>query len=133
MATSRYFLFQNHTHLPVPYRPDARAMTSDLNGDPSFALFALASERRPNHRPALVQRAEQRQALRPGSLWDRGVRWIVVHRDLERGQEGTAITEEILEALYGKPKVFATKAIFTVSPKGSEVAPRDAWIQRLSE
>ena len=108
-------------------------MTSDLNGDPTFALLALASERRPNHRPALLQRAEERQALRPRSLWDRGVRWIVVHRDLERGQEGTAITEEILEALYGKPEVFGTKAVYTTSPSGSEVIPSDDWLQKLSQ
>lgn len=132
MATSRYFLFQAHTRSPVPYRPDARAMTSDLNGDPTFGLLALASENRPNHRPALLARAQQRQALRPGSLWERGVRWIVVHRDLERGQQGTAITEKILTELYGAPQVIGTKALYTTTPTNTEIVPPAEWIDVLT-
>lgn len=131
MATSRYFLFQTHTRKPVPYRPDARAMTSDLNGDPIFGLLALASETRSNHRPALIQRAEQRQLLRPASLWDRGVRWIVVHRDLERGQEGTQVSESILTELYGPPEVFGSKALYTTAPSSTQRAPDEAWISEL--
>lgn len=132
MATSRYFLFQTHTRAQVPYRPDARAMTSDLNGDPTFGLLALASENRPNHRPALVQRALEGQALSPASLWERGVRWIVVHRDLERGQQGTVFTERLLSELYGEPKVVGTKALYATTPANTSFVPPAEWIEELT-
>ena len=133
MATSRYFLFQTHTRAPVPYRPDARAMTSDLNGDPIFGLLALASEDRPNHRPSLLKRAQEGPALRPSSLWERGVRWIVVHRDLERGEQGTAFTEDLLTLLYGSPEVIGMKALYKTTPANTEIVPPAEWIDELTE
>ena len=132
MATSRYFLLQTHTRAPVPYRPDARAMTSDLNGDPTFGLLALASEYRPNHRPSLIQRAQEGMTLRPSSLWERGVRWVVVHRDLERGNQGTALTEALLTLLYGEPEVIGMKALYKTTPASTAIVPPAEWIIELT-
>jgi hypothetical protein len=131
MRTSRYLVFQSETRRPIPYRPDARAMTSALLGDPSFALLALASENRPNHRPNLIRDVQRIQSLRTRSLADRGVQWIVVHRDLENGQENTAITEEILEQLFGPPQLFGSKAVYKSAPLMPKWAPSEAWLKIL--
>jgi hypothetical protein len=131
MRTSSYLVFQSQTQRPIPYRPDARAMTSALVGDPTFALFALASEHRPNHRPNLIRDVQRITRLRTRSLADRGVQWIVVHRDLEQGQENTALTETMLEKLFGPPKVFGTKAVYKSAPLMPELALNEAWLQAL--
>jgi hypothetical protein len=131
MRTSSYLVFQSQTQRPIPYRPDARAMTSALVGDPTFALFALASEHRPNHRPNLIRDVQRITRLRTRSRADRGVQWIVVHRDLEQGQENTALTETMLEKLFGPPKVFGTKAVYKSAPLMPELALNEAWLQAL--
>jgi hypothetical protein len=106
-------------------------MTSSMLGDPTFALLALASENRPNHRPNLIRDVERIETLRIRSLQDRGVQWIVVHRDLERGEEHIALSEEILESLFGPPKVMGQKAIYKSAPLVAEMAPSGAWIEAL--
>jgi hypothetical protein len=131
MSTSRYLVYQTLTRRPIPYRPDARGMTSSMLGDPTFALLALASENRPNHRPNLIRDVERIETLRIRSLQDRGVQWIVVHRDLERGEEHIALSEEILESLFGPPKVMGQKAIYKSAPLVAEMAPSGAWIEAL--
>jgi hypothetical protein len=64
-------------------------------------------------------------------LADRGVQWIVVHRDLENGQENTALTEEILERLFGPPQLFGSKAVYKSAPLMPKWAPSEAWLKTL--
>lgn len=131
MRTSQYLVFQSSSRRAIPYRPDARAVTSALLGDPTFALLALASENRPNHRPNLVRDVQRIKSLRARSLADRGVQWIVVHRDLDQGSENTVLTEEILQSLFGPPQVFGEKAVYKSAPLVTEKAPNEAWLKQL--
>ena len=56
----------------------------------------------------------------------------MVHRDLERGQQGTVITEKILTELYGAPQVIGTKALYTTTPTNTEIVPPAEWIDALT-
>lgn len=131
MRTSQYLVFQSSSRRAIPYRPDARAVTSALLGDPTFALLALASENRPNHRPNLMRDVQRIKSLRVRSLADRNVQWIVVHRDLDQGNENTALTEEILKSLFGPPQVFGEKAIYKSAPLVTQKVPDGAWLKQL--
>jgi hypothetical protein len=131
MATSRYLVLQSKHRLPIPYKPDARASTSALMGDPTLALLALASEPRPNHRTTLLQAVSQRQKLRASSLYDRGIRWIVVHEYLDQPPEAQQVTHDILEALYGAGKRFDQSVVYNVSPTNREVDTKEEWLESL--
>jgi hypothetical protein len=82
MATSRYLWWQTAHGRPIVYGPDARASTSPLIHDSAFRTLAAASTRRADeaHRLQLGGAAD-RAATR--SLRDIGIRWVVVHHDLD--------------------------------------------------
>lgn len=104
MATSRYAVQQTTHGKPIPYRPDVRGSTSALLGVPAFLPLVLASEHRDEHRGGLTGAMEDAADPDPAGLSNRGVRWIVLHTELERGQEGTAEIETLLTGWFGSPK-----------------------------
>lgn len=124
MATSRYLVLQSAHGRPIPYRPDARASSSALVGVPTFKLLALASEVRPEHRDALVRSSQNLNAVNRDDLVRAGVSHVVVHRDLERGSQKVAETEQLLTLMYGPPQVHGDTAVYTVSGSGPVALPR---------
>ncbi len=125
MATSRYLVYQTASALPIPYRPDARAGTSTLLNEPAFVALALPSIAREEHLAPLRRILAEQSTIDVQGLRNRGrVRWIVLHRELERGKEGTAETEGLLEAWYGPPvEVRGTHAVWdTATLKHPRVA-----------
>jgi hypothetical protein len=48
----------------------------------------------------------------PLELVQQGVAWIVVHRELERGEQNLADIESVLEAWYGPPRLYGTHAVY---------------------
>ncbi len=131
MAPSRYFLLQTVHRRAIPYRPNARASTSDIADNPTLQLLALASEYRPQKRRDLKEAVHAISQIRREALTRAGVRWVVVHRELERGSERVALTEEILTALYGPPQVRGDHALYVVDGHGA-VHLRREWRQRLA-
>ena len=101
MATSRYLWWQTFHGRPIVYGPDARASTSPLIHDSAFRTLAAASTRRGDeaHRLQLGGAAD-RAATR--SLRDIGIRWVVVHHDLDA--EAGARLQAILEPELGPGK-----------------------------
>ena len=131
MATSQYLIYQTHTGRPIPYGPDARLSASAKElPENLFSVLALASEHRENHRDPLTQKVRELVQLDARALQQRNIQWIVVHRDLERGNEHIALTESILEAMLGKPEVIGSKAIYKNAPL-SEVPLSEAWKKEL--
>ena len=125
MATSRYLVYQTASGLPIPYRPDARAGTSSLLNVPAFVALALPGIAREEHLTPLRKILALQSTLDVDSLRVRGrIRWIVVHRELERGSQGTAETERLLAAWYGPPiEVRGTHAVWdTATLKHPRVA-----------
>jgi hypothetical protein len=112
MTTSRYFVYQAYSDHPVPYRPDARAGTSSLLGVPAFAVLALPSMSRPEHRDRVAATVSSLSEVDLGVLVQKGVRWVVVHRELERGEQGLAGIERQLVAWFGQPTVTGTHAVW---------------------
>lgn len=98
MATSRYLWWQTAHGRPIVYGPDARASTSPLIHDSAFRTLAAASTRRADeaHRLQLGGAAD-RAATR--SLRDIGIRWVVVHHDID--PEAGARLEAMLTAELG--------------------------------
>ncbi len=126
MATSRYLVYQAYHRRPIPYRPDARASTSGLLGSSTFVPMVVASEWRVEHRGSLLLAAQNLSQVSPRELADRGIRWVVVHRSLDRGQENLVQTEAYLESLYGKPRIFGDKAVYsTLEVQADQVAVPD--------
>jgi len=118
MATSRYLVHQTAHGHPIPYRPDARASSASLLGTRAFTLFTMASETRETHREMLIHQARRVRTVRRGELRDAGVSHVVVHRELERGRQGVAATEDLLQLLYGPPEVFGPHAVYKVAGSG---------------
>ena len=126
MASSRYLVYQTASGLPVPYRPDARAGTARLLNEAAFVALALPGISRDEHRLPLQHILAQQSSIDVSGLRARGrVAWIVVHRELERGSQGTDATERLLTAWYGPPvEVRGTHAVWDTS---TILRPRVAW------
>ena len=58
------------------------------------------------------------QTVSRDDLASAGVSHVLVHRDLERGSQHVAETEQLLTQLYGPPSVHGTTAVYTVSGTG---------------
>jgi hypothetical protein len=112
MATSRYLVYQTASTRPIPYRPDARAGTSSLLGIPSFWVLALPSVARPEHKRPLAAMVSQISSVSTADLPGKGIRWIVVHRELDRGEQGVPLIERQLVAWFGDPEVKGTHAVW---------------------
>ncbi len=87
MATSRYLFWQTGHWRPIPYAPDARASTAALLDLRAFRRVAALSPRRGDEelRLDLMDAPEQGNAAGEfvGGLLGVGVRWVVVHTDLD--------------------------------------------------
>lgn len=112
MASSRYLVYQTASGLPIPYRPDARSGTSALLGVKAFAVLILPSLHRAGLADHIVRLVREAGMVDLDVLVQTGVRWIVVHRELERGAQGTVAIERQLEAWYGAPEVRGTHALW---------------------
>lgn len=131
MTTSRYLPLQAVHRRPIPYRPDARAATSALIRAKAFKPLALASEIRPEQRALLLPVVTGLTRLDREDLRRLGVQWVVVHRELERGQENIAWTEDLLTRMYGEPRVFGDHAVYRVAGEGLVwLGPADKQILR---
>ncbi len=87
MGTSRYLFWQTGHGRPIPYAPDARASTSSLIGLRGFRRLAALSPRRGDEelRLDLMDAPEEGNAASElvGGLLGVGIRWVIVHRDLD--------------------------------------------------
>jgi len=136
MTTSRYLPLQAIHRRPIPYRPDARGATSAMVNARIFQALALASEVRSGHRMMLQDKLEGVKTLKRGELRKLGVQFVVVHRELERGGENIAWSEDLLTRLYGEPKVFGEMAVFETGGEGRielTEADRAVWEREGSE
>ena len=105
MATSRYFLYQTAHGRPVPWSPDARSGTSSLLSiSPVSVLFraSVAARAEAGGRGAWASGGWP-SAINTGELCRAGVGWVVLHRELERGHEGTAWLIATLTDWLGAP------------------------------
>tara|TARA_B110000037_G_scaffold220307_1_gene287629 strand:- start:39 stop:1760 length:1722 start_codon:yes stop_codon:yes gene_type:complete len=114
MDTSRYLTMQAYHGRSIPYRPDARAVTSSLLGARTFTVLIATSENRESHRAQLMSELERINDIKRNQLHKLGVSHVVVHRELERGEQGTAAAEEILIQLFGQPSIFGHHAVYEV-------------------
>lgn len=114
MDTSRYLTMQAYHQRSIPYRPDARGVTASLLGAHTFTVLIATSENRDFHREQLQRELSRITELRKNELHELGVSHVVVHRELERGEQGTAEAEDILRRLFGEPDVFGHHAVYEV-------------------
>jgi hypothetical protein len=121
MATSRYLTMQAYHGRSIPYRPDARAVTASLLGSHTFTALIAASENREEHSDQLQRELSRINVLRKNELHELGVSHVVVHRELERGDQSTAETEALLNQLFGEPSVFGHHAVYEVLNSTGEV------------
>ncbi len=116
MATSRYLFAQTVHGRPIPYGPDPRAGNSTLASVSSLLPLLLVSSSRPEERAWMLPRTVGLARLDPQELVDFGLQWVVVHRELDRGGQGIAVTEDLLTRLFGEPRVFGLHALYAVEP-----------------
>jgi hypothetical protein len=103
MATSRYLVYQSASELPIPYRPDARGGTSSLFGEPWFQLLYAMSVTREDQLEGMRGELTGIQYVDLRSTKELGIRWIVLHRELERGRGDIARLEAQLREWFGAP------------------------------
>jgi len=99
MRTSRYLVWQAAHGRPIPYGPDARASTNALIHTPPFRKLASLSNRRTDEHKRLGLNAKDLGNTHPKGLRKQGIRWIVVHRQID--EEAAARTIASLEADLG--------------------------------
>jgi hypothetical protein len=83
MRTSRYLVWQAAHGRPIPYGPDARASTSSLIHSPPFRKLAALSSRRADEQRRLNLGGNDPGSAHPNGLRSQGIRWIVVHRQID--------------------------------------------------
>jgi len=99
MRTSRYLVWQAAHGRPIPYGPDARASTNALIHSPPFRKLAALSSRRADEHQRLNLGGNDPGSAHPNGLRGQGIRWIVVHRQID--PEAAARTIATLEADLG--------------------------------
>ncbi len=113
MATSRYLFYQTVSGRPIPYRPDARGGASSLVGLHQFWVLAAPSMVRSEHRDALMKMASGIDEIDRGQLAEHGIQWVVLHRELERGEQNVDFLERQLTSWYGDPEVYGSHALYS--------------------
>jgi len=88
MATSRYLFWQSAHRLPIPYGPDARASTCRLLLYPPFRALAALCRRRPDEHARLNLRSAGPGNHHPAQLQRAGIRYIVLHHDIDPSVTG---------------------------------------------
>ena len=53
----------------------------------------------------------------------RGVRWVVLHTELEQGHEGTAAIAQMLQRWYGLPVESGAHRVWDVTCAGGRMVP----------
>jgi hypothetical protein len=118
MATSRYLVYQAASGLPIPYRPDARGGTATLFGRPWFNVLFAMSAARPDEVESL-RRALDGVTRVDLNLDSTELRWIVLHRELERGAGDVLRLEQQLRAWFGEPEVSGEHLTWDVRARGA--------------
>ncbi len=115
MATSVYLLYQTASGLPIPYRPDARGGTSSMSSWSAFNVLFWPSAARPDQAAVLERELARVAQVDIASIETTGgIRWIVLHRELERGRGDVAVLEAQLRAWYGTPGELGTHLTWDV-------------------
>jgi hypothetical protein len=127
MATSRYLFWQGHHGLPIPYAVDARASTSPLLAEDAFRTLAALSQRRPDEAARLGVVPDA--AAHPRTLGWLGVRWIVLHTDLD--PEAAPRIQAALERHLG-PGTVVDQAVWWDLGEETEAVPRQVDALRRS-
>lgn len=98
MRTSRYLFWQSYHRLPIPYGPDARASTNALLHRPAFKQLAKLSTRRADENQRLALDSTGEGSDDPRQLLHDGIRWIVVHEDIDpaAAKDTISVLEETL-------------------------------------
>ncbi len=127
MASSRYLVYQAASGLPIPYRPDARGGTARLFGASWFNVLFAASAGRPDEAASLA--ASLAGVTRVDINVDgSAIRWIVLHRELERGRGDVAWLDRQLRAWFGEPEALGDHLTWDIrNRRGSAgvVMPRE--------
>lgn len=127
MATSVYLLYQTISGLPIPYRPDARGGTAAILGIRAFNTLYAPSAARPEEIERLHRELAGQTHIDIGSLETvGGVRWIVLHRELERGGGDVARLQAQLEEWFGRGEEAGPHLTFDVRRRrddGGRVLP----------
>lgn len=120
MATSRYFLYQTAHGRPVPWSPDARSGTSSLLSiSPVGVLFrASAATRAEATGRGAWASGGWPPSIDTGELCRAGVGWIVLHRELERGHQGTEWLTATLTDWLGRPTELGSHLTWTTVSNG---------------
>ena len=114
MATSRYLFWQSSHRLPIPYGPDARASTNVLLDRPYFKALASLSNRRPDENKRMNLDHPGSGGTNPAQLQVDGIRWIVVHRDLD--EDAAQKTIEAIEQDLGEGREVDGAVIWDLVP-----------------
>jgi hypothetical protein len=117
MATSRYLVYQTASELPIPYRPDARGGTASIFGRQWFNLLLLPSAGRADQAAKLRVDFQNVTRVDLGSFVGAGIRWVVLHRELERGVGDVAQLEAQLRAWFGAPDELGTHLTWDVTTR----------------
>ncbi|MGC6507310.1 MAG: hypothetical protein ACON4U_02795 [Myxococcota bacterium] len=103
MRTSRYLYYQTTHHKPIPYAPDVRASTSSLLRYGAFQELAALCQRRADEHQRLGFGQARGQEANVKSLAAAGVRWIVLHPDIDPSV--TSTLKQRIEADLGPAPV----------------------------
>ncbi len=124
MATSRYLFWQTAHARPIPYAVDARASTSMLLARPAFRELARLSSGRTDEdrRLGLDITGEARLA----NLAEVGVRWLVLHPDLD--PTAAARIQDRIEAELGPGDAIDGALRWDL---GEDAAALDSHIEQL--
>ncbi|MDP2315011.1 MAG: hypothetical protein Q8P41_19075 [Pseudomonadota bacterium] len=120
MATSRYLVYQTASELPIPYRPDARGGTARAYGMPWFNLLFLPSAGQDAQAAALKAELGSTTRLDLASFDRGGIRWVVLHRELERGRGDVIALEAQLRAWFGEPDPLGPHLTWDVAKRRSD-------------
>ena len=123
MVTSRYLLYQAASGHPSPYRPNPHAESCALSDSTLFLALALPSLRESPFADAIRTRVATAGTINLSDLELRGVRWVVLHTELEQGHEGTAAIAKLLQRWYGLPVESGAHRVWDVTRAATRRRP----------
>lgn len=126
MAASRYLVYQAAGGHSIPYGPNPHPESCGLSGSTLFLALALPSLRASPHAAGLRAQVASGGMVDLSELAREGVEWVVLHMELERGQEGTEAITEMLRRWYGEPSSSGTHRVWDVTHAGGRMVPLDA-------
>ena len=114
MGTSRYLFWQTSHGRPIPYGPDARASTNALLHRPAFRALARHSRRRADESARLNLDSTGEGGTDPRQLLADGIRWIVVHPEIDPDAANLSIQE--LESSLGPGEDIDGHVLWDLNP-----------------